>query len=121
MQGISSTRRWPCAAESSRNPWTEEGDEMAKTTRNKARAKAAPSKERVPAAAKKKAASTVKVEIKEAEPKRRPVEPIDDEQRRRMIAEAAYYRAERRGFVGGSSVDDWIAAEIEVDARLARG
>ena len=40
---------------------------------------------------------------------------ITPEQRYRMICDAAYYRAERRGFVGGSPKDDWIAAEAEVD------
>ena len=36
-----------------------------------------------------------------------------------MIAEAAYYRAERRGFVPGYEMEDWIAAEIELNARLS--
>jgi hypothetical protein len=35
-----------------------------------------------------------------------------------MIADAAYFRAERRGFNGGDPVADWLAAEAEVDARL---
>jgi uncharacterized coiled-coil DUF342 family protein len=35
-----------------------------------------------------------------------------------MIAEAAYFRAERRGFNGGDAVRDWCEAEGEVDARL---
>lgn len=35
-----------------------------------------------------------------------------------MIAAAAYFRAEQRGFVGGDSLDDWLAAEAEVDERL---
>lgn len=45
----------------------------------------------------------------------------DLEKRYRMIAEAAYYRAERRGFQGGSEADraDWLAAEQEIDALLA--
>lgn len=33
-----------------------------------------------------------------------------------MIAEAAYLRAERRGFVGGNPMEDWLAAEMEVNA-----
>jgi Protein of unknown function (DUF2934) len=37
-----------------------------------------------------------------------------------MIAEAAYYRAERRRFVGGDAVRDWCEAEAEIDARLQR-
>ena len=43
---------------------------------------------------------------------------MSDDQRRQMIAEAAYFRAERRGFSGGDSVGDWIEAEAEVDERL---
>ena len=39
-------------------------------------------------------------------------------ERYRMIAEAAYFRAERRGFVAGSELQDWLAAEIEVDELL---
>jgi hypothetical protein len=35
------------------------------------------------------------------------------------IAEAAYRRAERRGFASGAEVDDWLAAEREYDAADA--
>ncbi len=35
-----------------------------------------------------------------------------------MIAEAAYYLAERRGFDGGDPVADWLEAEAEIDAIL---
>jgi hypothetical protein len=35
-----------------------------------------------------------------------------------MVAEAAYYIAQRRDFVGGDANADWAAAEAEVDARL---
>jgi hypothetical protein len=38
-----------------------------------------------------------------------------------MIAESAYLRAERRGFAPGHEVDDWSAAEREVDALLSAG
>jgi hypothetical protein len=34
--------------------------------------------------------------------------------RRAMIAEAAYYRAERRGFKPGHELEDWLAAEAEI-------
>jgi hypothetical protein len=44
--------------------------------------------------------------------------PVSHEERWRMIAEAAYYIAQRRGFVGGDALADWIAAEAQVDARL---
>ena len=41
--------------------------------------------------------------------------------RRHMIAEAAYFRAERRGFCGGDSerLDDWLQAEMEIGRLLA--
>jgi Protein of unknown function (DUF2934) len=32
-----------------------------------------------------------------------------------MIAEAAYYLAEQRGFSGGDPVQDWLDAESMVD------
>ncbi len=35
-----------------------------------------------------------------------------------MIAEAAYLRAERRGFAPGHEHEDWLAAEAEVDGLL---
>jgi hypothetical protein len=42
-------------------------------------------------------------------------------ERERMIAEAAYYRAEQRGFQGGDPVQDWIEAETEVERSLSTG
>ncbi|WP_082805910.1 DUF2934 domain-containing protein [Marichromatium gracile] len=39
--------------------------------------------------------------------------------RRQMIAEAAYYLAERRGFEPGGAERDWLAAERTIDALLA--
>lgn len=41
------------------------------------------------------------------------------EQRHAMIAEAAYYRAQRRGFAPGAELQDWLAAEAEIDHALA--
>lgn len=34
--------------------------------------------------------------------------------RHAMIAEAAYYRAERRGFAPGHELEDWLQAEAEL-------
>jgi hypothetical protein len=45
---------------------------------------------------------------------------IDPEQRAALIAEAAYFRAEKRGFAPGYEIGDWLAAESEVDAKLLR-
>jgi len=44
--------------------------------------------------------------------------PITPEQRYRMICDAAYFRAERRGFIGGNPAEDWTAAEAEIDGLL---
>jgi hypothetical protein len=43
---------------------------------------------------------------------------VSPEARHTMIAEAAYLRAERRGFAPGHESEDWLAAELEVDALL---
>lgn len=43
---------------------------------------------------------------------------VSDSQRRQMIAEAAYFIAEHRGFNGGDPVADWLQAEAEVTAML---
>jgi len=52
-----------------------------------------------------------------AEPQISSVE-ISADARRAMIAEAAYLRAEARGFAPGYELDDWMAAESEVDSLL---
>jgi hypothetical protein len=45
---------------------------------------------------------------------------VDPQVRLRMIAEAAYYIAEKRGFIHGHHDQDWAAAEKQIDALLAR-
>jgi hypothetical protein len=35
-----------------------------------------------------------------------------------LVAEAAFLKAESRGFVGGDPVEDWLAAEQEVEDLL---
>jgi DUF2934 family protein len=45
--------------------------------------------------------------------------PSFSESREARIAEAAYWRAERRGFGAGQELDDWLAAEKEVDEDIA--
>lgn len=45
---------------------------------------------------------------------------IDSPTRDEMIARAAYFRAERRGFADGCALQDWLEAEAEVDAKLSR-
>jgi hypothetical protein len=43
---------------------------------------------------------------------------VDPEERHQLIALAAYYRAEQRGFVNGDPLRDWLEAEAEVMMRL---
>lgn len=46
---------------------------------------------------------------------------VTEDERRAMIAEAAYFHAERRGFAPGNEDQDWLKAEAEVDALLKAG
>jgi Protein of unknown function (DUF2934) len=46
---------------------------------------------------------------------------VDPQQRAALIARAAYFRAMNRGFVPGHEEQDWLAAEVEVDAELLSG
>ena len=41
----------------------------------------------------------------------------DAEERHRRISDAAYYRAQRRGFEPGREWDDWFEAEREIDGK----
>lgn len=62
---------------------------------------------------------------REVEPAPGPATPrvaatIPVAERLRMIAEAAYYKAQRRGSLPGDSRQDWLEAEAEIDAMLLR-
>lgn len=54
-------------------------------------------------------------------PARRPRQSakVDPEVRRHYVEVAAYYIAERRGFLGGCANEDWVQAELEIDRLLA--
>lgn len=43
---------------------------------------------------------------------------VTPEQRYQMITEAAYFCAEKRGFVGGDPALDWLEAEAEIDRMI---
>ncbi|MGH8744464.1 MAG: DUF2934 domain-containing protein [Burkholderiales bacterium] len=47
-----------------------------------------------------------------------PLQSVTPEDRERMVAEAAYYRALQRGRSGGDPVDDWLHAEQEINNAL---
>jgi hypothetical protein len=48
-----------------------------------------------------------------------PVVVTSETERRKMIADAAYFRAQSRDFESGHEVEDWLEAEAEVDRKLA--
>jgi hypothetical protein len=76
-------------------------------------------------ASKKKAAGTKKAAKKKAikksiKPKKLDTSLIEItlEERWKMIAVAAYHKAEKRGFASGNELQDWTESEKEIDALL---
>ena len=57
-----------------------------------------------------------KARAREAAPQ--PTATPSDTDVQRWIAEAAYYRAQSRGFEPGGETQDWLAAEAEIHARV---
>jgi hypothetical protein len=45
----------------------------------------------------------------------------NDCQRENMVAEAAYFHAERRGFAPENDLADWLQAEADVESLLRSG
>jgi hypothetical protein len=43
---------------------------------------------------------------------------VSPEELRKLISEAAYFRAKQRGFAPGYELEDWIEAEAEVMRRI---
>ncbi len=60
------------------------------------------------------AAPAAKPKKRKAEAPPGPGAAIGEHEREMMIARAAYFRAERRGFAPGNELQDWIEAEAEV-------
>ncbi len=54
------------------------------------------------------------------EREREPRDAVGPDERNRLIREEAYARYVRRGCADGYDVEDWLAAETEVDAQLTR-
>jgi hypothetical protein len=46
---------------------------------------------------------------------------VSSDVRLQMIREAAYYKAEKRGFSPGNDHQDWVEAEQEIDQLLIQG
>jgi cell division protein FtsN len=49
------------------------------------------------------------------------ISKIDPDQRHHYVEVAAYYIAERRGFLGGCQAEDWVQAETEIERLLQEG
>lgn len=45
----------------------------------------------------------------------------NDYPREQMIAEAAYFHAERRSFAPGDDMSDWLLAEAEIQSSVGTG
>jgi hypothetical protein len=43
---------------------------------------------------------------------------LNENARRSLVARAAYFRAERRGFVPGQDIRDWLEAEQDLASEL---
>ena len=85
----------------------------------KAAAKPAAAKKAAPAR-KKTAPRKPPVATKRASARNVSPEAVSPEQRYRMIATMAYFRAEQRGFEPGWETHDWLESEKEVDEMLQR-
>jgi hypothetical protein len=44
---------------------------------------------------------------------------LSPQERHALVAQAAYFRAEARGFAAGGELEDWATAEAEINAQLA--
>lgn len=113
-------------ASSTKTTATKKTASTAKSAESKP-AKAAPKK--TTAAAKPAAATATK---KPATPRKKAVPagsertakaraPVSDDQRRHYVEVAAYFIAERNGFVPGRELADWAEAEAEIERLLAEG
>ncbi|HXZ96205.1 MAG TPA: DUF2934 domain-containing protein [Burkholderiales bacterium] len=45
---------------------------------------------------------------------------IDPDERYKWIAQAAYFRAEKRGFAPGGELQDWLEAEADILQQLGQ-
>jgi hypothetical protein len=45
---------------------------------------------------------------------------LSAQERERLVAQAAYFRAEKRGFAPGCELQDWVEAEAEVLRLIGR-
>ena len=91
-----------------------------KTSKNQAAGKKAAKKKTAKKQPAGKKATKKKSTSKKTTAKKQSLSGLDvsAEERWKMIAVAAYHRAEKRGFAGGHELEDWTAAEKEIDKLL---
>ena len=88
---------------------------MVSTTTAKTKAKRATKSKTV-----KGKAIAAKKKVVASKSKTKKVQAITVEEKLRMIEYTAYMRAEARGFEPGHEMDDWLAAENEVEELLLK-
>ncbi len=84
---------------------------------NRTKPPAAPAAKQPATETPRSAPTSTDAEVTGANLERREI-PSFSEDRATRIAEAAYWRAERRGFAAGQELEDWLAAEREVDDEI---
>ena len=66
-----------------------------------------------------KATSKAKIVTRKSVPAASPKRDLDLHELQNMIATAAYFRAEKRGFEVGFEQEDWLMAEQEISRMLS--
>jgi hypothetical protein len=74
-----------------------------------------------PAPKKPAAAASKKMAADPPKKSSRKTSVFSPEKRYQMICDAAYFMAEKRGFIGGDPVRDWAVAEAEIDMLIKSG
>ena len=90
-------------------------DRLLKAVEKDNKSKAKPTKQIAAKKAPAKKAATKKAASKPAKPSKLDITP---EERWKMIAIAAYHKAEKRGFAPGKELQDWAEAEKEISKLL---
>ena len=88
-----------------------------KTTKKAASKKASVKKATTKKAATKKKAASKKKAVAKKSPA---VKYISNEERYRMVQEAAYHLSEKQAFDPGKDMDNWLFAEMEIEALMKK-
>jgi len=75
-------------------------------------------KSRTAAAVRKPARSAVKAVAKSKRSAATRSAAVDPQSMRELVAAEAYFLAERRGFIAGYELEDWVTAERAIESRL---